>query len=67
MLFLGKKFDYVVKLDGDLQHDPKEIENILLPLINNESDLVYGDRFSGNIDYKMPKHRGLEINFSHIL
>ena len=57
LFFEEKNFDYVVKLDGDLQHDPNEIEKILLPLINNESDLVYGDRFSGNIDYKMPKHR----------
>lgn len=47
-------FDIVVKFDADLQHDPKDIDNLIMPLIFNKSDLVYGDRFSGKINYKMP-------------
>tara|TARA_B100001121_G_C18649787_1_gene603476 strand:+ start:589 stop:1512 length:924 start_codon:yes stop_codon:yes gene_type:complete len=50
-------FDIVIKFDADLQHDPKDIEELIMPLILNKSDLVYGDRFSGKINYKMPSLR----------
>jgi len=47
-------FDIVVKFDADLQHDPNDIKNVIEPLISNNFDLVYGDRFNGAITYKMP-------------
>jgi len=40
-------FDFVVTLDGDGQHDPREIPNILAPLLSDEADLVIGSRFLG--------------------
>ncbi len=57
--FENKNFDYVVKIDGDKQHKVGEIELLVEPLRKNEADLVYGDRFNGNINYKMPKYRVL--------
>jgi glycosyltransferase involved in cell wall biosynthesis len=36
--------DYVVKIDADGQHDPKDIKKLLKPLIENTSDIVYGRR-----------------------
>ena len=50
--------DFVIKFDADLQHDPKDILRIINPLINNQSDIVYGNRFR-QIDYSMPFVRRL--------
>ncbi|RNC62987.1 MAG: Polyprenol monophosphomannose synthase [Candidatus Dichloromethanomonas elyunquensis] len=38
-------FDYAVQVDGDGQHDPKEIIRLLRPLILNQADLVIGSRY----------------------
>ena len=45
--------DIVAKLDADLQHDPADLKALITPLIDDEADLVYGDRFK-RIDYRMP-------------
>ncbi|MGA2159307.1 MAG: glycosyltransferase family 2 protein [Dehalococcoidia bacterium] len=37
--------DIIVTLDGDNQHDPDEIPNVLKPFANGEADLVIGSRF----------------------
>jgi len=37
-------FDALVLLDGDGQHDPNEISQLLVPLINDAADLVIGFR-----------------------
>ena len=50
-------FDIVVKFDADLQHDVNDIAELIAPLVSNKTDLVYGDRFSGKINYKMPPIR----------
>ncbi len=50
--------DFVIKFDADLQHDPKDILPMINPLINDESDIVYGNRFR-QIDYSMPLVRRL--------
>jgi len=59
--------DYIVTIDGDGQHDPKDIPRLLEPLIKNEADLVIGSRFMH--DYRHPstiKHFG-NIAFSKII
>lgn len=43
----------VVKFDADLQHDPADIPALLAPLVEDQADIVYGDRFS-RISYRMP-------------
>lgn len=43
-------FDRVVQVDGDGQHDPAEISQLLDELV--DSDLVIGARFAGRGDYQ---------------
>ncbi len=45
--------DIVVKFDADLQHDPQDILRIVQPILNDEAEIVYGNRFE-KIEYKMP-------------
>ncbi len=50
--------DVVVKIDADGQHDPADIARLIRPILDDEADLVYGDRFAG-IEYRMPLVRRL--------
>ena len=45
--------DIVVKYDADLQHEPADILTLIEPICNDESDIVYGNRFE-KMSYKMP-------------
>ncbi|HEU0065068.1 MAG TPA: glycosyltransferase family 2 protein [Flavisolibacter sp.] len=40
-----KNADYVITIDADGQHMSSEIPLILQPLMNNETDVVFGSRF----------------------
>ena len=51
-------YDIVVKLDADGQHDPGDIPSLIAPIVNDEADIVYGDRFP-RIGYSMPIVRRL--------
>ena len=44
---LKHDYDFVVKLDGDGQHNPLEVAKIVDPLLKNEADVVVGSRLSG--------------------
>jgi len=48
--------DIVIKFDADLQHDPNDIAELILPILNDEADVVYGNRFE-RIEYEMPPVR----------
>jgi glycosyltransferase involved in cell wall biosynthesis len=48
--------DIVVKFDADLQHEPKDIVSLIEPIVNDEADIVYGNRFE-RIEYSMPMVR----------
>jgi glycosyltransferase involved in cell wall biosynthesis len=37
--------DIIVTMDGDGQHDPKDIEKLVEPIIQNNCDVVLGTRF----------------------
>jgi len=37
--------DILITLDGDGQHNPDEIPQVLAPILSNEADLVIGSRF----------------------
>jgi len=56
---LENDYDYVVNLDGDGQHDPKHIEELLNELLNNNADIVIGSRFLNLESYKPPFMRRL--------
>jgi glycosyltransferase involved in cell wall biosynthesis len=45
--------DIVVKFDADLQHDPKDIVDLVQPIKDDTADVVYGNRFE-RIEYDMP-------------
>lgn len=45
--------DLAVKFDADLQHDPADIVKLVRPILDDEAELVYGNRFKG-MKYKMP-------------
>lgn len=45
---LRKRYEYIVRMDGDGQHDASFIKDILTPVKNNEVDIVIGSRFLGN-------------------
>ncbi len=49
--------DIAVKIDADFQHDPEDIEAVIRPILNDESDVVFGTRFKGGLKYKMPLMR----------
>ncbi len=45
--------DIAVKFDADCQHDPDDIARLIEPVLADEADVVYGNRF-GRIEYRMP-------------
>jgi glycosyltransferase involved in cell wall biosynthesis len=52
--------DILVTLDGDGQHDPRELPRLLKPLLAAEADLVIGSRFLG--EYEIPRYRKFGID-----
>lgn len=47
-------YDYVIHLDGDRQHSPREVYHFLNVLRHGEADLVVGSRFLGCHAYHLP-------------
>jgi glycosyltransferase involved in cell wall biosynthesis len=45
-------YDLAVQIDGDGQHDPKQLPSILRPVLAGEADLCVGSRFSGAGAYR---------------
>ena len=39
--------DALVLLDGDSQHDPSEVDQLVEPILKGEADMVVGSRFAG--------------------
>lgn len=59
---LSKGFDVIVTLDGDGQHDPSDALKIMLPIEDNEADIVIGSRFlSANNATPMYRKLGIGI------
>jgi glycosyltransferase involved in cell wall biosynthesis len=62
-------YDTVIRLDGDGQHDPGQIPNLLEPLERGEADVVVGSRFAeGAGEYRAPFARRAGIRwFAHLV
>jgi len=60
----AKKYnaDILVTLDGDGQHNPDEIPQVLAPILRGEADLVIGSRFLLKNVKKAPKYRKFGID-----
>lgn len=58
--------DILVTLDGDGQHNPDELPQVLAPLLSGEADLVIGSRFlqlpQPTQQTNMPRYRKFGIN-----
>jgi glycosyltransferase involved in cell wall biosynthesis len=55
--------DILVTLDGDGQHNPDEIPQVLAPILSNEADLVIGSRFlQPNLNQSQP----ISINLNQV-
>lgn len=50
-------YDIAVQMDGDGQHDASEIKKLIVPIINQEADVVKGSRYLGGPEYNAPLMR----------
>lgn len=55
------QYDIAVQMDGDGQHDPAYLKNIIDPVINGEADMVIGSRFITNEGFQTSGLRRLGI------
>jgi len=51
---LAGRYDEAVRLDGDGQHDPRELPKLIGPLERGEADIVVGSRFARGADEHRP-------------
>ncbi|MCB0075422.1 MAG: glycosyltransferase family 2 protein, partial [Caldilineaceae bacterium] len=58
-----RRYDHVVHLDGDGQHDPAGIPSLLAPLLAGEADVALGSRFLEGQRYPMSWLRRTTIGF----
>lgn len=54
---LDRGYDALVQLDGDGQHGPESIPELIQPVLAGECDLVVGSRFHPNSAYVMSSSR----------
>jgi glycosyltransferase involved in cell wall biosynthesis len=54
-------FDVAVQIDGDGQHDPRELPRLLGPVLAGDADLVVGTRFGGPSLYRGSRARRIGI------
>lgn len=45
--------DIVVIQDGDLEYDPRELKNLIQPIVDGFAEVVYGSRFIGNQPHRV--------------
>jgi glycosyltransferase involved in cell wall biosynthesis len=60
-------YDVVVQTDGDGQHDPKQIQTVLAPIVAGYADCVVGSRYhpsKPDTGYRTPALRRLGMRFS---
>jgi glycosyltransferase involved in cell wall biosynthesis len=58
---LEEGFDIAVQVDGDGQHDPRELTRLLEPILEGRADMVIGTRFAGERTYRAPIGRSIGI------
>ena len=54
-------FDLAVRVDGDGQHDPSELNAIIRPVLAGEADIAVGSRFAGGPGYRPSRSRRIGI------
>lgn len=56
-------YDYTVHMDADGQHRPEDIPKLLVPLQENEADIVIGSRYKCETGYETSAVRDVGIRF----
>jgi glycosyltransferase involved in cell wall biosynthesis len=54
-------FDLAIQVDGDGQHDPREIAQLVEPILSGQADMAVGTRFAGERRYRPPVARRIGI------
>jgi hypothetical protein len=54
-------FDIAVRVDGDGQHDPRELEAVLAPVLAGDCDVAIGSRFLDPAGYRSSRSRRIGI------
>jgi glycosyltransferase involved in cell wall biosynthesis len=54
-------YELAVRLDGDGQHDPGQLRELVAPIAAGEADLAIGSRFIGNTGYRSSAARRIGI------
>jgi glycosyltransferase involved in cell wall biosynthesis len=55
-------YDIAVRVDGDGQHDPSQLDRVLAPVLSGEADIAVGSRFAGDGNgYRSSRTRRLGI------
>ncbi|MBS3907653.1 MAG: glycosyltransferase family 2 protein [Syntrophaceae bacterium] len=63
-----KGYDIAIQVDGDGQHDPKEIPKLLQMLEEKSVDMAIGSRFIGDLGYRSSMMRRIGISiFSKVI
>jgi len=60
-------YDIAVVVDGDGQHDPKEIPKLVDTLKERNLDVVIGSRFGGRAEYRTPLARRLGMHIFSLI
>jgi len=60
---LEKGYDYVIQMDGDGQHNPSSIEDLLRGVKSGDVDVAIGSRFLSNKKYRtsLPRKLGMKL------
>jgi glycosyltransferase involved in cell wall biosynthesis len=58
---LEQGYDLAVQIDGDGQHDPRELPKILEPVLEGRADLVVGSRFGRDGEFRSSPVRRIGI------
>lgn len=56
-------YDIAIQIDGDGQHDPKYIEELIKPILDGKADMTIGSRFIDKEGFQSSKLRRAGINF----
>ncbi|MBL4935541.1 glycosyltransferase family 2 protein [Clostridium sp. YIM B02515] len=60
---LYKDYDIAVQIDGDGQHNPKYLNKLIQPLIDDKADMVIGSRFLEETGYTPSFFRSIGIRY----
>lgn len=60
---LNKGYDIAAQIDGDGQHDPKDLQKLIKEMEENNLDMIIGSRFVEDTAYKPSFFRALGIKY----